>query len=563
MDERMQTLKQKNEERLIEANQVLAYLERRSENIHQQPTVGAEPNRLANSADENAQVPIVYAFRTPDEESKVYDDESDDTDVDSIVGNSSGSSVSSLVSRAHRARLSRNKIEGRHGRRTGTGLVERVVDESVNRVYSGSESVIGGGGLSHNLPERTEHGNDGGPNDEPVNHTPEARTEHDMVGEVIALRRDLSILKRQIVRKNKSWLGQTLCSTYARWKTQLREVPRPGTQRLEWTCECGDEMFADLPVENGAQYQQMLEFLTRPAPKTQPTSQNRTTPSQLEGGTAQLNYTSLQLSQSSIGQSNAPASTVGSGNTYVGSGNSQAPTAQQNGLYVRNKYLELCVDVGKYETKLAEIQVASSESNGAAICTDAHLFRQIYHRYFALRKHTWRRFLYRPAGIKFVHFGVQAGYRVSFFSSDPLPSEEIIASKQYEYNLQPPVPPPMDSRTFLHYFYKHNAHSQSTSAKYVSRLPKKLGDSLTRSLGVDELLEGWGIHIIEGPNKVAICWALMVVLVASFGVSIGYDLITQSGDSGFAIGQWMVAALTVGLSALYFSLEDDVSSNFD
>lgn len=55
----------------------------------------------------------------------------------------------------------------------------------------------------------------------------------------------------------------------------------------------------------------------------------------------------------------------------------------------------------------------------------------------------------------------------------------------------------------------------------------------------------------------------MIVLVSSFAVSLGYDLVTRTGDSGFAIGQWMVAALTVALSALYFSLEDGVSSNFD
>jgi hypothetical protein len=158
---------------------------------------------------------------------------------------------------------------------------------------------------------------------------------------------------------------------------------------------------------------------------------------------------------------------------------------------------------------------------------------------------------------------VEEGYRVNFFSKDPLPPEDALATKRYEYNLQPPVPPPIDSRTFLHYFYNHSAYSGSTSAKYVERLPKKLGESLVRSLAVDEFREGWGIHIIEGPNKVAICWALMFVLVVSFGVSVGYDLIQKVEDSGFAIGQWMVAVLTVALSALYFSLEDEVNSNVD
>jgi hypothetical protein len=60
-----------------------------------------------------------------------------------------------------------------------------------------------------------------------------------------------------------------------------------------------------------------------------------------------------------------------------------------------------------------------------------------------------------------------------------------------------------------------------------------------------------------------ICWTLFAVLAASFGVSLGYDIVKNVEDSGFAIGQWMVAALTVGFSALYFSLEDEVNTSFD
>jgi len=92
----------------------------------------------------------------------------------------------------------------------------------------------------------------------------------------------------------------------------------------------------------------------------------------------------------------------------------------------------------------------------------------------------------------------------------------------------------------------------------VNRLPKKLGESLIGGLGVDELREGWGIHIMEGPNKAALCWALLAVLVASLAISVGYDVGIKAGESGFAIGQWMVAALSVALSALYFDLEDEV-----
>ncbi|KAJ4990180.1 hypothetical protein SVAN01_04271 [Stagonosporopsis vannaccii] len=565
MEERMQALKRKNEEKLIEANQVLAYFDRRSDNNRQKLDHDTGSNEPGDMETGKTEVPNVHMFRTPEDETD-YDDDSENsesTGQDSMAGNSSGSSISSLEQRARQVNRSRKTIAIVRDRNEVREVADATEEESTDCDDTDHGPMAPESEVSFDTPIVAEEGLGSESVDASIQPTLDVQAEHNVMKEVVALRRDLSALQGQITRRSQSWLGNTLFTAVAKCRRHLRESPRPGTQRLEWTCECGDEMYADLPLENGAQYQQMLEFLTRPGPKTQQADQNQTTPSQLEGGTARLDYTTIQSSQRSFGQGASPASTIGSGSTYVGSGSSQILNAQHTDPFARNKYLELCIDVGKYETKLAEIQVSCSQSSGAAICTDAHLFRQIYHRYFALRKHTWRRFLYRPVGIKFVHFGVQAGYRVSFFSNDPLPSEDEITAKRYEYSLQPPVPPPIDSRTFLHYFYKHNTHSHSTSAKYINRLPKKLGDSLTRSLGVDDLLEGWGIHIVEGPNKVAICWALMVVLIVSLGVSIGYDLVTRSGDSGFAIGQWMVAALTVGLSALYFSLEDDVNSNFD
>jgi hypothetical protein len=56
---------------------------------------------------------------------------------------------------------------------------------------------------------------------------------------------------------------------------------------------------------------------------------------------------------------------------------------------------------------------------------------------------------------------------------------------------------------------------------------------------------------------------LFVILLASFGISLGYDILFRAGESGFALGQWMVAASTVALTALYFSLEDDADSRYD
>lgn len=63
---------------------------------------------------------------------------------------------------------------------------------------------------------------------------------------------------------------------------------------------------------------------------------------------------------------------------------------------------------------------------------------------------------------------------------------------------------------------------------------------------------GWGVHIMEGPNKKMISVCLFLILLLSFAVSLSYSIATQAQESGFGIGQWIVATLTVGLSAVYF-----------
>lgn len=322
-------------------------------------------------------------------------------------------------------------------------------------------------------------------------------------------------------------------------------------------------MFADVPIANSAQYQHMLDFLTQPATAERGSGNSESPSHDLELGGARSSLFTSQTSHDWAGNDAKRVSTIGSDNTYARPESPGDGVVSARDGFARNSYLELCVNVGKYETILAEIPVSSSTATCSTICTDGHLFHKIYDRYHRLRAHIWHRFMFRPTGIRFVHFGVQTGHRVSFFTGDPLPPEDLVASKMYEYTLQPPVPPPMDSRTFLHYFWKHHVHSQTTNARYVHRLPKKVGESLTRHLGSDELRDGWGIHILEGPNKAAICWAALGVLVISFVVSVAYDVITKGEEAGFAIGQWLVGVGALVLSALYYSLDDQVDVRYD
>jgi len=153
----------------------------------------------------------------------------------------------------------------------------------------------------------------------------------------------------------------------------------------------------------------MVEFLTGPGSKSRPVN----SPTDLESGTNRSNLSLHQPGQVSFENGHKSVSTVSSGSTYVASSGSQSFTLQPS--CPRSKYLELCINTGKYETTLAEIQTISSSATTATICTDGHLFGEIYNCNYSLQKHFWRRFLYRPAGIKFVHFGVRAGSQVGPF----------------------------------------------------------------------------------------------------------------------------------------------------
>ena len=66
---------------------------------------------------------------------------------------------------------------------------------------------------------------------------------------------------------------------------------------------------------------------------------------------------------------------------------------------------------------------------------------------------------------------------------------------------------------------------------------------------------GYGVHIVMGPNKPMLAWATVVIVVLSFVVSLVYNQFSNARDSGFALGQWMMAVGGTSLAAVYFHLE--------
>jgi hypothetical protein len=110
----------------------------------------------------------------------------------------------------------------------------------------------------------------------------------------------------------------------------------------------------------------------------------------------------------------------------------------------------------------------------------------------------------------------------------------------------------MDRYEFLHYFYKFsNGHPY---AEYFERFPKRLNLPLCNPQSQDD--HGWGIHIIEGPNRVLLTWLCVSALMVSFIVLVAYAVVMKTQEQGFGIGSWMVAVLTTSLAAVYFQFEE-------
>ncbi|KAK3704978.1 hypothetical protein LTR37_013495 [Vermiconidia calcicola] len=226
-------------------------------------------------------------------------------------------------------------------------------------------------------------------------------------------------------------------------------------------------------------------------------------------------------------------------------------------------FFELCVNRSKTQITLGESQLVHSLGN-RLIKTDMELFAQIRKRYDSARRKGLYRVLYRPMDIEFVRFGVhRGGYQTGIYEKPlAVPPAAEVRDEKYHYHECPLDPlPPIDSRTFFHYFWEHASHpvtsgSQAFDSLFFNRLPKKLGSSILVQTDLGKLQLGWGVHIIEGPNKPLLAWLATAILVLSFVISVSYDVGTKNRESGFAIGQWMVAVLATALTAVYFHLAD-------
>lgn len=212
------------------------------------------------------------------------------------------------------------------------------------------------------------------------------------------------------------------------------------------------------------------------------------------------------------------------------------------------RFLLLCLNKGKHNLVLRQISCSYFSS-------DVDLFREIRQHYAAVQRFGLSPFsLVLPVSVHLTKLELlppRKDSNVGILETPSIPPEdEVIKHKRYHY-----VPCPAKAESFLvlddflHGFFDPCEH---TSNYWVERLPKKLLQRLEYRNTWDPAV-GWGIHIIEGPNMLAITLILTVMLLLTCLFCILWTTARHGAISdAYGMGSFIMALLSVGLATFYF-----------
>ncbi|KAH6838570.1 hypothetical protein B0I37DRAFT_409119 [Chaetomium sp. MPI-CAGE-AT-0009] len=316
--------------------------------------------------------------------------------------------------------------------------------------------------------------------------------------------------------------------------------PRPDPQPSEAAIptdssdpvDCGDDLYADFPEPDADSICQLVASLKGntahagdgtappqashpPGGVSAPTAASGSSPSHPSSNTQAIN-TGQPPSQ------NQSPITSGGAATHT-----NGPAGQ-----VKKRFIELCVNTGEFQRSLAEIDVSTASS-------DAQLFDRIRERYREVRSFRTKYFLLKPVDVHFVQFSVEDRHRVGILDKPmAIPSIAEMAAEGYTYYPCPLRPPPIPANIFLHHLSKPGRHPKLV---WGSRIPQKLDRSILQIQTPNDLVTGWGVHIIEGLNKTAVLLCSLVGLLISMIVAVVWAVVKDDVQGAFGIGAWLTS----------------------
>jgi hypothetical protein len=97
--------------------------------------------------------------------------------------------------------------------------------------------------------------------------------------------------------------------------------------------------------------------------------------------------------------------------------------------------------------------------------------------------------------------------------------------------------------------------SLTRTSKWLGYLPKRLREQLGAqrlSMDPNRNVTGWGIHVEEGLNEVAVAVIALSILLISGAAGIIYSKVMGDVSGGFGIASWMVGVLGGVVALLHY-----------
>ncbi|KAF3063117.1 hypothetical protein CFAM422_010241 [Trichoderma lentiforme] len=312
----------------------------------------------------------------------------------------------------------------------------------------------------------------------------------------------------------------------------IRKIARPklkpGYRRIEWTCDCGVDLYGDFETKTSD-----LDDLKS---SLDTSADERSTNSSSDSEQSQTNPHHMTSRSSS--SSRTTSSRANSTRASLSTGSTDASSVDVD--VIPSKFLALCVNTGGMYKTLAELDMSRINSDGEAFSQ----MKKAYLQYRGVRSRL--HFLVKPVTVEFVRFtlwNLRHGYVSVCDRPNSMPSNSI----DYEF-----IPPPMPPEVFVHYLEHGDGDLSPNRYTWLPRLPKRRNHKV---VDCGEATEGWGIHVIEGPNRAAVFWIVMATISISVLASVLWTTLKGDIQGGMGLGALIVALPPAIMAAFLFRLE--------
>ncbi|KAK4076722.1 uncharacterized protein Triagg1_4325 [Trichoderma aggressivum f. europaeum] len=319
------------------------------------------------------------------------------------------------------------------------------------------------------------------------------------------------------------------------YMSMRKDIWSPLAARIEeeWSVveekDCGVDLYGDFVDSKTSDLDGLQTLLDAPDEATSINNSSDSEQSETQTNPQHMVSRSSSSSRTDSSRANSHRTSLSAGSTTASSVGVTPP-----------KFLALCVNTGGMYKTLAELDMSRINSDGEAFSQ----MKKAYLQYRGVRSRL--HFLVKPVTVEFVRFtlwNLRRGYVSVCDRPNSMPPNTCI---DYEF-----IPPPMPPEVFVHYLEHGDGDLSPNRYTWLPRLPKRRNHKV---VDCGEATEGWGIHVIEGPNRTAVFWIVMATISISIIASVLWTTLKGDIQGGMGLGALIVALPPAIMAAFLFRL---------